>query len=198
MSSTGLKWLTGCAGLTAVMLTACQSAPTRIYTPYAVPPAAAHDAYAGPPLRVDAVHFPPALDRIEIVRDIGRGEMSLSDVDHWSAPLGQAARQALSADLVARLPPGKTVFPHLTKPGGALGLTVDVLDFTTDSRGASLQAGWAISTPGQSAAVASGTATFHSDAATFHSDAAAGGAEATVRALSTLLGLLADRIVAAL
>lgn len=174
----------------ATLLTACQSDPTRLYTLYAVAPAVARDAYTGPPIRVDAVQFPPALDRIEIVRDIAPGEMSLSDVEHWSAPLGQAARQALSADLVQRLPPGKTIFPHLTKPEGALGLSVDVLDFKTDGQDVSLVASWAVSVSGQTAATTGNAA--------LRTHAAGGGAAATARALSALLGQLADRIVAAL
>ena len=191
MTPTRLKQLMGCAGFAAVLLSACQSAPTRLYTLYAVPPDAAREAYAGPPIRVDAVHFPPALDRIEIIRDLGPGELSLSDVDHWSAPLGQEARQALSADLVARLPAGKTVFPHLLKPDGALGLTVDVLDFRTDSHGASLEVSWVLSAQGRATATGSGTAVLRSEVA-------AGNPAATARALSALLARLADRIVSTL
>ncbi len=56
-----MKLMAGAAVLAA--LTACQSAPTRIFTLYAVPPAA-RSAYSGAPIRVDAVHVPPALDRI--------------------------------------------------------------------------------------------------------------------------------------
>ena len=179
----------------AVLLSACQSAPTRLFTLYPVPPPAGvtrnDAAYGGAPIRVDAVHFPPALDRIEIVRDEMPGELSLSDVDHWSAPLSQAARQALAADLLQRLPAGKTIFPHLTKPAGALGLTVDVLEFKSDRHEARLQAGWVVSAADPALATSTGTVTLRTPIA--GSDATA-----TAQALSALLGRLADAIVAAL
>jgi uncharacterized lipoprotein YmbA len=173
----------------AALLCACQSAPTRLYTLYAVPSATSGATYTGPPVRVDAVHFPPALDRIEIVRDVAPGEMTLTDLAHWSAPLGQTARQTLSADLVSRLPPGKALFPHLTKPQGALGVSVDVLEFKRDGRGFFLLASWAVEGAAPSSSARGGTATLR---ATASGDDAA----ATAQALSDLLAQLADRIVA--
>ena len=173
------------------LLTACQSAPTRLYAPYAVPPAAAGSTYAGPPIRVDAVHFPPSLDRIEIVREIAPGELALNDLEQWSAPLGQAARQALSADLMLRLPPGKALFPHLTKPAAALGVSVDVLEFKGDGRQFLLEASWVVSATGGPSGAAIGTATLRTQAS-------GGNGASTAHAVSELLGQLADRIVAAL
>jgi uncharacterized lipoprotein YmbA len=176
------------------LLTGCQSAPTRLYSPYAVPPAGASPgggAYSGPPVRVDAVHFPPSLDRIEIVREIAPGEMAVNDLEHWSAPLAQSAREVLSADLVSRLPPGKALFPHLTKPPGALGVSVDVLEFTGEGGQFLLEASWALSTNGSPAGRAVETATLRTRAS-------GGNGAATTQALSDLLGQLADRIVATL
>jgi uncharacterized lipoprotein YmbA len=175
----------------ALLSSACSSAPTRIYTLYAVAPTTTRTTYTGPPLRVDAVYFPPALDRIEIMRDLGSGQVSLSDTDHWSAPLGETAREALSADLVARLPPNKTIFPRLPKPDGALGLIVDVLAFHTDGQSAELEVSWVVGAAGQPAAASSGSATLHSREP-------AANAAATAQALSSLLAQLADRIVAGL
>ena len=121
----------------------------------------------------------------------------MSDLDHWSAPLGQAARQTLAADLVARLPPGKAIYPHLPKPDGALGVTVDVLDFKADGRGGLLQASWVVSGTAQASAAGAGPAT-RSGSATLHVDGPVADAAATARALSLLLGQLADQIVATL
>jgi uncharacterized lipoprotein YmbA len=173
------------------LLSACQSAPTRLYTLYPVPSSAVRETYSGPAIRVDSVHFPPALDRIEIIHDVAPGEMTVNDLEHWSAPLGQTARQALAADLVSRLPPGKSIFPHLAKPDGALGVTVDVLEFKTDGGGFSLQASWVVHGAGQASAAGGATATLRTGAT-------GEGAAATVQALSTLLGELADRIVTSL
>jgi uncharacterized lipoprotein YmbA len=173
------------------LLSACRSAPTRLYTLYPVASNSVRETYTGPPVRVDAVHFPPALDRIEIVRDVAPGEMAVNDLEHWSAPLGQTARQALAADLVSRLPPGKSIFPHLAKPDGALGLNVDVLEFKTDAGGFSLQVSWVVHRAGQASATGGGTATLRT---TVSGD----GSAATVQALSILLGELANRIVTSL
>jgi uncharacterized lipoprotein YmbA len=165
------------AALPVMLLLACQSAPTRTYTLYATPGSASKE-YGGPALRVDSVHMPATIDRIEIMLDVAPGELKISDFDHWSAPLGEMARQTLSQDLILRMPPGKVIFPHLLKPSGALGITVDILNWTilpqaadAASRGGSVS----LSTPNSN-----------------------GGALDTVRALSTLLGQLADRIVAGL
>ena len=180
----------GTSALMAVMLVAgCHSAPTRLFTLYGVAAASSRNAYAGPPVRIDAVHVPPALDRIEVVGDIAPGEESISDLDHWSAPLGQVARQALAADLVTRLPEGRVIFPHLSKPAGALGISVDVLDISSDSRGTTLLASWIVTPAGALVRSAGGTVTLHTDLASH-------GAAATAQALSALLGQLADRIAA--
>lgn len=175
--------------LAAVLVAGCRSAPTRLFTLYGVAPVTGRNAYAGPAVRIDAVHVPPALDRIEVVGDIAPGEQSISDLDHWSAPLGQVARQALAADLVARLPEGQVIFPHLRKPAGALGISVDVLDISSDSRGTSMQASWSVTQAG--APVRSAGATL-----TLRTELPSHGAMATAQALSALLGQLADRIAA--
>jgi len=181
---------------TTLLLSACGSAPTRIYTLDAVAPGTPRTAYAGPPLRVDAVYFPPALDRIEIVRDLSFGQLRVSDTDHWSAPLGEAARQVLSADLVARLPPGKSLYPRLPKPDGALGLIVDVLGFRTDGQSAELEVSWvAVGPTGQGGGQG---ATGSASSATLRTSETAANAAATAQALSNLLAQLADRIVAGL
>jgi uncharacterized protein len=176
------------AGLLALLLISCQSAPTRIYTLYAVAPAAPVSRYAGPAIRVDAVHVPAALDRIEVVSDIAPGELKVSDLDHWSAPLGQVAKQVLSADMVARLPSGRVIFPHLAKSDGAVGVSVDILDFEAGKNGAYLEASWIMTPTSPGAATRRGTGRFRGEPS-------GADATATVHALSTLLAQLADQIV---
>jgi uncharacterized protein len=177
------------ASLLSLLLMSCQSAPTRIFTLYAVAPASTIAPYAGPAIRVDAVHVPPALDRIEVVSDIAPGELKVSDLDHWSAPLAQVAKQALSADMVARLPPGRVIFPHLAKPDGALGVNVDILDFKVDTNGAYLEASWIIIAKNPDTAPREGTGRFRSGGS-------GADARATANALSALLAQLADQIIA--
>lgn len=178
------------AALPLTLLAACQSAPTRTYTLYAVPVSASKD-YGGPALRVDSVHMPAAIDRTEIMLDVAPGELKISDFDHWSAPLGEMARQALSQDLILRLPAGKVIFPHLIKPSGALGITVEILSFRTDRGNAQLTASWTVLPQAPNTAPKGG-------AASLSTPNSNGGALDTVRSLSTLLGQLADRIVAKL
>ncbi|HEV7610547.1 MAG TPA: PqiC family protein [Steroidobacteraceae bacterium] len=176
------------AGMLTLLLISCGSAPTRIYTLYPVAPAAM-TPYAGPPIRVDAVHVPPALDRIEVVGDIAPGELKVSDLDHWSAPLAEIAKQVLSADMVARLPPGRAIFPHLAKPEDALGVSVDILDFRADANGPYLEASWSITATDPRTAPRRGAAQFRAKGSNT-------GATATANALSALIAQLADRIAA--
>jgi uncharacterized lipoprotein YmbA len=168
-------------------LSACSSAPTRLFALYPVAPSAP-SAYLGPPIRVDAVHLPPALDRIEVVTEVSPGELKINDLEHWSAPLSQEARQALSADLIARLPPGSVLYPHLVKPDGAMGLSVDVLELKTGASGATLQASWVITAKNPTPIAIRGTASLRLDQPMT-------GYAGTAHDVSSLLGQLADRIV---
>jgi uncharacterized lipoprotein YmbA len=168
-------------------LNACSSAPTRLFTLYPVAPSAP-SAYVGPPIRVDAVHLPPALDRIEVVSEVSPGELKINDLAHWSAPLSQEARQTLSADLIARLPPGAVLYPHLAKPDGALGLSVDILEFKNGTAGASLQASWVITATKPAPNAIRGSVSLRLDQPTVDATGAA-------HDLSSLLGQLADHIV---
>jgi len=177
------------ASMAAMALCACHSAPTRIHTLETATPSARVDSYRAPPLRVDAVHVPPGWDRLEILSPTGAGGLTIDDFDHWSAPLPQLVRQVLSADLDARLPSGAVVFPHLSKPPGALGINIDILEFTLNSSEGSMSAGWSI-TP------AAGSPATRRDVTLFHTPMASADPGAVVHAWSTLLGQLADRIAA--
>jgi uncharacterized lipoprotein YmbA len=177
------------ASMAAMALCACHSAPTRIHTLEKATPAARVDSYQAPPLRVDSVHVPLGWDRLEILSPTGAGELKIDDFDHWSAPLAQLVRQVLSADLDARLPSGTVIFPHLSKPPGALGINVDILEFTLDSSQGSMSAGWSI-TPGV------GSPVTRREVSLFHTPLASADPTAVAHAWSTLLGKLADRIAA--
>jgi uncharacterized lipoprotein YmbA len=140
---------------------------------------------------VEAVHIPAALDRMEIVSQVAPGEYKVSEMDQWIAPLGQGIRQALTMDLAARLPPGRVVFPHIAKPPETLGLSVEILDFNIDRRGARLQVSWLGTSDG--AGPRSCGSTF-----VLQTTLSGAGSASTATALSTLLAELADRIVAEL
>jgi uncharacterized protein len=175
--------------IAALALCACHSAPTRVYDINPAPPATRMDTYRSPPLRIDAVHVPPGWDSIEILTPTTEGGLKIDDFDRWPAPLTHVIRQVLSADLDARLPSGGVIYPHLPKPGNALGIDVDILEFTVVSSQSSISASWVITpTAGPLAARRSVT--------TLHSPVASTDAAAVARAWSELIGQLADRIAA--
>ena len=175
-----------------VVLTACgHSSPTQFFTLDAVPPAAAaRAAYAGPPVKVLAVHIPPTLDREELVSESPAGVMQVHDFERWEAPLGLTARQTVIEDLVGRLPAGAVLGP--SAPGeGAATLTADVVAFQADNGGATLQAAWSVTLPGAAAPM-----TWRAPMAIFQGPSGGDGGAATVHAFSLLLGQLSDEIAA--
>ena len=131
--------------LLALLLTACAGAQTRFYTLQPTTPAAQeHATYAGPPIRIDAVHIPASLDRPELVRDEGGDRFTVSDNDHWAAPVGELLRRVLTQDLAAILPSDKVIFPDAPKPPGAQGLVIDILSITPSAEGIVMQASWTV------------------------------------------------------
>ncbi len=175
--------------LLITLIASCQSSPTRLFMLETVGGAPAVAPYGGPPLRVNAVHMPPSLDRIEIVTDAAPGELQLSELEHWAAPLGRLTRQTLTEDLAMRLPKGRVIFPHLPMPQGAIGLTVDILAFSADQKGARLEASWSFTSEDLKPESAH-------EAVSLRNDTPTAGAAATARALSALIAQLADRISA--
>jgi uncharacterized lipoprotein YmbA len=188
MSKVRTAWrLIGCA--VAVTLGACHSAPTRIYSLDPVVPAARVDTYQAPALRVDTVNVPASWDRIEILNLSASGKLEVGDFDHWSAPLAQIARQTLSDDLDQRLPSGSVIYPRLPKPDGALGINVDILEFTVAGSQASMRASWLI-------VPAVGLQSAKRSAASLQGPMTSTQPAGVARAWSDLIGQLADRIAA--
>jgi uncharacterized lipoprotein YmbA len=141
--------------------------------------------YAGPPVRVDAVHLPADMDRAEITTRAATGRLEIHEFDHWGAALSKMARETLTADLITRLPPGKVIIPPLDKPDGTLGLNVVILQFSPDPNGPRFAASWEAST-GRSSPSESYLITLKSANADTPSEVA--------NSLSELLAQLADRI----
>ena len=182
-------------GLTAVLLlltlTACASSPpTHFFTLDPVAPAArVRGPSAGAPLKVDAVHIPPALDRSSMVRGANGNQLEISSQDRWAGDLGETIRRTLTQDLASRLPAGRVIAPDAPAPANAHGLVVDVLTF--QPRGAGevvLDADWTLLQGTQSNPVMS--------ASEHLTTSAAASAQGQASAMSSLLGKLADRIVA--
>ena len=96
-------------------------------------------------------------------------------------------RQALTEDLVVRLPEGRGIAPHLAKPHGAIGVDLDILAFSADATGARLEASWTIDSVDAKPRLAPRMLLLKGDTPS-------AGAAATARALRELLAQLADRI----
>ena len=173
--------------LTGAALAGCAGAKTQFYTldPAVGGPAPAYAAaYAGPPVRIDAVHVPPALDRLELVEPDGANAVKVRDLAHWAAPLGEMARRVLTQDLAARLPQGSVVFPDSPKPQGARGIVVDMLALSPGADGVTLDASWSVLPGARGGALRQRQARLTTAAA------------AQPAAISALIGQLADRIAA--
>lgn len=177
----------------AALLSACSGATTRFYTLEAAPPLPVQ-AYADAPFRIDAVHIPASLDRPELVRDASDGRFTVSDNDHWAAPVGELLRRVLTQDLAAQLPTGKVIYPDAPKPPGAAGLVVDILSISSAGGRVTMDASWTL-IPAQ---IASGSpSTEVQQHALRVSTAAAGeGVQGNATELSALAGQMATAISA--
>ncbi|MGH8295317.1 MAG: PqiC family protein [Steroidobacteraceae bacterium] len=177
--------------LLALTLAACASSPpTRFYTLNAVAPAArAGAAHREAPIKVDAVHIPPALDRNSMVRGESGNQLEISSQDRWAGELGETIRRVLTQDLASRLPEGMVIAPDAPAPASARGVVVDILTF--QPRGAGevvLDADWTLLEGTQSNPVLRRSERL--------SAAAAASAQGQAAAMSTLLGELADKMAA--
>lgn len=186
----------------AALLAACAGSPPTRYHSLASIGATAPAGYAGPPIALGAVQIPPAMARDELIREAGDGPFQVREFDHWAAPLGRLARQALAEDLATRLPPGMVVFPGAAWPPPGVLLSVDVLSFRSDAGSATMVLSWSlrpidpVPALAGSAAAAAAPAPLPRGAQLRLQTPAGDGAEATARAWSELLGQLADRVLA--
>ena len=134
------------AVIAALLLSACGSSPpTHFYTLTHMSANAPVLPVAGPPVKVNAVHIPPTLDRDSIVR-VQRGtQVDISSQDRWAASFGDMALRVLTQDLQDRLPHGKVIPADTPAPEHARGLVVDILSFEPDAQGTvTLDADWTL------------------------------------------------------
>lgn len=173
------------------------SPPTRFFAldatpPGAGPPGASSTAeHAGmKPVKVDAVHIPPALDRDSMVRGESGNQLQISSQDRWAGDLGEIIRRVLTQDLTSRLPAGMVIAPESPAPPSARGLVVDILVFQPQSGGeVVLDAAWTLLEGTQSNPVLRRSAHLTAPGAS--------SAQGQAAAMSALLGQLADSIAAA-
>jgi uncharacterized lipoprotein YmbA len=175
-----------------LLLAGCgHSPPTHFYTLDPAPPArpaAAAVAAATAPIQLDAVHIPPALDRPQVVTQLGANRLDVHDFDQWASPLGEMMRRTLAQDLLTRLPEGEFILPDAPRPQGVRGLVVDVLEIDATPGGrVTLEASWSLMTAGTTRPALIRNVQLSADAGP--------GPQGTAAAMSQLLGQLADQIV---
>ncbi len=174
-----LLLLAGCGGGT----------PTRFYALVPAPAPHAAAGCPGPPLGVDRVSLPDALDRQELVRLGDGGQLQLSGEQRWAGPLDSMIQHTLAQDLRQRLPSRLVLLPGDPSPPGGIDQIAVVVERFAPGPGASvtLQADWSRrSRQGQASAARPERIAVP----------APGGDPALP--MSQALGALADRIVASL
>jgi uncharacterized protein len=187
----GLACVTG-----AALLASCASGIGVAYHGLEpIAPGAAAVAYDGPVVQLVSVQLPAGIDRDELVQELAPGRFQVLDGDHWLAPLGRLARQTLAADLAARLPPGRSVFPGALWPAAGAQLSVAVLSFSVRDGQAEMRVSWSLRATNSPA----GTASEALRGAQLALQTPSGSSPAAIaRAWSALLAQLADRITAEL
>jgi uncharacterized lipoprotein YmbA len=95
------------------------------------------------------VTLPGELERSELVARVDGSRLAIYADSRWAAPLDRMIRRVLSADLAARLPPGRVVDPYLPLPAGEpRALMVSMHELYGDARCAvSLRATWVLVPP---------------------------------------------------
>jgi hypothetical protein len=176
--------------LALLTLAACASSPpTRFFALDPVAPAGGSRTVAGEPIKIDAVHIPPALDRSSLVRGESDNQLDISAQDRWAGDLGEMARRVLTQNLASRLPSGMVIAPESPAPPSARGVVVDILTFQPQAAGeVVLDADWTLLQGTQSNPVLR--------RAVHLTATAAPTAQGEAAAMSTLLGQLADSIAA--
>jgi uncharacterized protein len=173
--------------LALLTLAGCASSPpTRFFALDPVSAGAAAAGDAGAPVKVDAVHIPPALDRDSMVRGESDNQLQISSQDRWAGDLGEMIRRVLTQDLAGRLPSGMVVAPESPAPASARGLVIDILTFQPQAGEVVLDADWTLVQGTQANPVLRRSAHLTQPA----TPSARGEAEA----MSALLGQLADEI----
>ena len=134
--------------LALLTLAGCASSPPTRY--FALDPATARapppaSTTAGAPVKVDAVHIPPALDRDSMVRGESDNQLQISSQDRWAGDLGEMIRRVLTQDLAQRLPSGMVIAPRVARAAELPAVwCVDILTFQPQAGEVVLDADWTL------------------------------------------------------
>lgn len=134
--------------LLLVLVAGCSSPPTRYYVLSSVGGSRLAAASGTPALRVDRVRIPGDLDTSQIVTHLDANRVQVSGTSRWAGPLDEMIRRVLSADLAARLPPGRVIDPYQQAGPEVGSLTVDIHQFYADPTcQVRLRAAWQLTEP---------------------------------------------------
>lgn len=177
--------------LLSLGLVACAAGPpTSFYTLDAVGPEGAPAASTVAAPLVVTVSLPEILDRTQLVRRAGPGQLTISPADRWAAPLDDLARRALAKDLALRLPGRLVTVDRPESASEPAVLRVAIEEFTADGAGrVTLDGHWTV-TAGDGGTISPPSSVHIVTAATDSSAAAA------VQAMSAALAQLGDQIAA--
>ena len=107
-----LRHFTRGATLLAAALAACSSLPApHYYALAAVTPAGPTPLLAATLIRVRHISLPTEMDHRGLTHHVSATELSISDTDQWSAPLGELIQGTITRDLGQRLG-----FDHVLAP----------------------------------------------------------------------------------
>jgi hypothetical protein len=181
------------AFIACTLLAGCGSSPpVQFFELDAVHPTTAPPHGDSIPIQVIVVHIPPTLDRQEMVRETASTRLAVSDQHRWAAPLGAMATRVLTQDLAERLPAGMVIFPQEPAPPRVDDLVVDILVFDSGPTGSiAFDGSWSLVPNGSDTPLVSRQ--LHLRHAAAVADYAA-----QARAMSDVIGTLADSIVAGL
>lgn len=175
--------------LATLALASCGTSPKTHYFTLAVIPAGAQGTTAiTSPVTVAAVHVPPSLDRLEMVRRTGANTVDVSSQDRWSAPLGDMVQRVLSQDLAARLTRDKLVPPDSPAPPHTAQIVLSIAQFGPTGGGVVvLDGSWSLLDHDRDAPILRRTIDLKMDSST-------GDGSGQAAAMSQLLGQLATRM----
>jgi len=185
----------------ALLLSACGSSQTTRF--YGLQPEASRQqappAFTAGTVQITGFNVPALFDRDEIMREVSPGQFEIEEFDHWAAPFAQLARQTLSEDLAARLPPGAVAFPGTPAPVHPIQVSVNLLAYRVVGNSAQLEASWSVKFPPAGRDNLNRIDTdWQTTRAVLEAPIGEGGGAATAGAVNDLLARLSERIVASL
>ncbi len=123
-----MTWMlkAGGAGCLVLGLLGCSSPENKYYTLSAADPAAPANAVrtGGRTISIDEISVPAYLDRPQIVVKKDSNTADIREYERWVEPLDGMIRRSLSADLAARLGPGR-VLDKPNKDSYLLSVTIE-------------------------------------------------------------------------